>query len=244
MEAISTATNFTDPNSGRFVLTAVRIAGEDDYILVDSSDGRRAYRAKFDGYFQSTEVLLPPAFCEVAGHLGDCTIRVDANLCEFKSGTTKVVTRLCEGRFPNLSAVMQRNTDNGEWHTFIFERKPMLAAIKRATLCNTGDRRGVSIAINNSSVVLSGVSDEGKGKANVRCSGHGQVTTMLDEDYVMEFLNCDKQDDIEVTVQSSGSPVFFKTAKAEYVVMPMAPEKPKRQEAEESEEEDESEVAV
>lgn len=142
----------------RYILNGILFVIRSNYIRLVATDGRRL--AMIEEKMQLPKTLerrmIVPAKAvnelnRILSEEGEVKIFFGENQVCFDMGTTKIMSRLIEGEFPNYEQVIPKETKD----KVIVPRSEFLSAVKRAALFTTPDSLAVKFDITKDKVVLS-----------------------------------------------------------------------------------------
>lgn len=150
---------------------------------------------------------------------GDVKMFVTEKQVMFDTGTTKLVSRLIEGEFPNYERVIPGETKE----KIVVPRQALLAAIKRVALFTSPDSMFIRVDAGNNKMVLS-KSDPHAGEARVEIDAQykgKELSIAFNPDYLIKLLKNVDQETIALELVDPEKPGVVRIAdEYVYVVMP------------------------
>lgn len=158
----------------------------------------------------------------ILGEDGDVRMHVTEKQVMFDTGTTKLVSRLIEGEFPNYERVIPEETKD----KIVISRQALLAAIKRVALFTSPDSMFVRFDAAKDKMVLS-KSDPHTGEARVEVEAQykgKELSIGFNPDYLVSLLKNVDQETIAMELVDAEKPGVVRIAdEYVYVVMPRQP---------------------
>ncbi len=117
----------------RYYLIGVFLHSTDDKLRAAATDGHRLVRAETDlpeGAAGMPDIIVPT---KAVGHMlqllgkhpGTVQLEVNAEAIEFRLGTSTIISKLVDGRFPDYSRVIPEEGD----HVITIGREPFMASV-------------------------------------------------------------------------------------------------------------------
>jgi DNA polymerase-3 subunit beta len=142
----------------RYVLNGVLLTIKPTYIRIVATDGRRLAMVEEKNQAPKThekKVIIPAKtiteLLKLLGDEGEVKICFGNNQVLFDMGSTKVVSRLIEGEFPNYEQVIPKEAKD----KMLITREKFLSATKRAALFTNPDSLAVKVELVKDKMVLS-----------------------------------------------------------------------------------------
>jgi len=142
----------------RYVLNGVLFVIKPTYIRIVATDGRRLAMVEEKNQSPKThekKVIIPAKtiteLVKLLGDEGEVKICFGNNQVLFDMGSTKVVSRLIEGEFPNYEQVIPKEIKD----KILIARAKFLSATKRAALFTSPDSLAVKVELVKDKMVLS-----------------------------------------------------------------------------------------
>ncbi len=158
----------------------------------------------------------------ILGEDQDVKMYVTEKQVMFDTGTTKLVSRLIEGEFPNYERVIPEETKE----KIVVSRQALLAAIKRVALFTSPDSMFVRVDAAKDKMVLS-KSDPHTGEARVEVEAQykgKELSIGFNPDYLVSLLKNVDQETIAMELVDAEKPGVVRIAEEYvYVVMPRQP---------------------
>lgn len=156
------------------------------------------------------------------GDDGDVKMFVAEKQVMFDTGTTKLVSRLIEGEFPNYERVIPEEAKE----KVVVSRQALLAAIKRVALFTSPDSMFVRVDAAKDKIVLS-KSDPRSGEARVELDAQykgKELSIGFNPDYFVSLLKNVDQETVSLELVDAEKPGVVRIAdEYVYVVMPRQP---------------------
>ena len=231
----------TAAEMARYALNGVLIEFVKGRLSVIGTDGRRMCVAEAEvevdtdsfvrepkqGTAQKRAPIVPRKVIEVLCGLADSDepIQIDASdrMIVAQVGGTTVQASLIEGRFPNWRDVFPKRSVTPS----LIVAGDLLTACRQASVCTSEQSKGVTFAFGGELVTLTSRSAEA-GEADVECkvveAGHA-CRVKIDPLFLNEWLAVlDKEETVEVEVESEDSAMVLRSEDYRCVIMPLAAE--------------------
>ena len=145
-------------DEARYVLNGLLFIIKPSYIRLVATDGRRLAMAEFKIQLPKTQerkFIIPTKavneLSKMLGDEGDVKILFGENQTSFDTGSTRLISRLIEGEFPNYEQVIPKEAKD----KLKIIKEKFIAALKRVALFTNQDSMAVKIDLTNNKMVLS-----------------------------------------------------------------------------------------
>jgi DNA polymerase-3 subunit beta len=213
----------------RHVLNGILFALKPSCLRLVATDGRclamTEEKMQLPKTLEGKFILPSKAVTEldrVLGDNGEVKMLVTEKQVIFDTGTTKLVSRLIEGEFPNYERVIPEETKE----KITVSRQALLAAIKRVALFTSPDSMFVRVDAAKDKMVLS-KSDPHTGEARVELEAQYKgkdLSIGFNPDYLISLLKNVDQETIALELVDAEKPGVVRIAdEYVYVVMPRQP---------------------
>ena len=224
----------TDTESSRYALGGVLLEMEAQRIIAVGTDGRRL--AKMEGAAESvgghltgdTMTIVPTRSMQLIDRAltdpaAEVTVVARPNDVLIKSPTSRIFSRLVEGRFPRWRDVIPVRQDAVRIDIMV---GPLYSAVRQAAIVADEESRGIDFTFGEGKLVLAGATaDVGQSRVELPIPYDGSpIAVSLDHRFVADFLKVlDPQKVFNVEVVDEESAALFTTDDGySYVVMPLA----------------------
>jgi DNA polymerase-3 subunit beta len=213
----------------RFQLNGALLKLKDGGMEMVATDGHRLALVEAglgDGGGNDSVLVPRKALQELMRIEGDGSLsyRRGEHHLSFRLGRRELICRILEGTFPDYERVIAKDNDK----KIVFDRKPLMEAIQRASLM-TGDRaRAVRLQFGSDQLVVSAANpDLGEATEEVACTYDGPEFRLgINPDYLAQFLTAVDTDRVRLELkdentQCVGYPMEGPDARYLCVIMPM-----------------------
>lgn len=211
----------------RYVLNGVLFIVKPSYIRIVATDGRRLAMVEEKTQLPKTherKVIIPAKTItelnKLLGEEGEVKIYFGNNQIMFDMTTTKVVSRLIEGEFPNYEQVIPKEAKDRVG----VGRSLLLAATKRAALFTNPDSLAVKIELAKDKMVLSKSTPYiGEAREEMTAAYGGKDLAIgFNPDYLIDALKNMDEETVNLEVTDPEKPGVIRIgAEYVYVVLPM-----------------------
>jgi DNA polymerase-3 subunit beta len=211
----------------RYVLNGVLFSFKDSRLTMVATDGRRLALVDLEVEFpQSDEVeIIVPTKCineltRLVSENGDLKMMVGQNQIAFDVGSTRLVSKLVEGNYPNYRQVIP--TEISERVTL--ERVNFLAAVHRVSLLASEKSNSVKLILNKNNLeIAANTPDVGEARESIPVVYKGKdITIAFNPEYLMAPLRALPNDEVFLDLIDEMSPGVIKIQSPFlYVLMPM-----------------------
>lgn len=213
----------------RHVLNGILFVLKPSYIRMVATDGRclamTEEKMQLPKTLEGRFILPSKAVGEldrILGEEGEVRLMVADKQVMFDTGTTKIVSRLIEGEFPNYERVIPESPKE----KISVSRAALLSAIKRVALFTSTDSMFVKLDAAKDRLVLS-KSDPHMGEARVDVEAQykgKELSIAFNPDYLVSLLKNVDQETISLELVDPEKPGVVRIAdEYVYVVMPRQP---------------------
>lgn len=214
-------------DESRYVLNGVLFIIKPTYIRMVATDGRRLamVEEKIQApKAQERKVIIPTKTITELGKLlgdeGEVKMCFGNNQVLFDMGSTKVVSRLIEGEFPNYEQVVPKEVKDKVG----VSRVKLLAATKRAALFTNPDSLAVKIELTKDKMVLSKSAPYiGEAREEIAVEYKGKDLSIgFNPDYLIDVLKNINEETVNFEVGDAEKPGVIRIGgEYVYVVLPM-----------------------
>lgn len=210
----------------RYVLNGTLFVAKPSYIRLVATDGRCLAmieeKMQLPKTLERRFIVPEKAVSEVDRILGDegeVKIFYSDNQVLFDTGSTKLVSRLIEGEFPNYEKVIPEEAKN----KITVNKNALLAALKRVALFTTPESKVIKIEASKDKVVISKASPslgEAREEIDVEYKGK-ELAVGFNPDYIIDLLKTTDQEAIGFELVDPDKPGVIRFgSEYVYVVMP------------------------
>jgi DNA polymerase III subunit beta len=196
----------TSTEESRPILNGVLWELREDRMRMVATNGHRL--AKMDvplsGTGSTADLIIPPKALEqvrkVFGPADEIEIARSDNHLGFRSGSTRVFTRLIEGPYPNYDQVVPKGNDR----LATVDRQSLMAALRRVGVVASDQTHRVRLTF-NSGLLNFAVStpDLGEAQDEISISYDGeQIEIGFNANYLLEILKLMPTDEVQVAMQA------------------------------------------
>ncbi|MCX5666402.1 MAG: DNA polymerase III subunit beta [Candidatus Omnitrophica bacterium] len=211
----------------RYVLNGVLFVIKPTYIRIVATDGRRLAMVEEKNQSPKThekKVIIPAKtiteLVKLLGDEGEVRICFGNNQVLFDMGSTKVVSRLIEGEFPNYEQVIPKETKE----KVLITRAKFLSATKRAALFTNPDSLAVKVELAKDKMVLSKNAPYiGEAREEIGVDYKGKDLAIgFNPDYLIDALKNINDEMVPFEVADAEKPGVIRIgSEYVYVVLPM-----------------------
>ena len=197
----------------------------DSYVFVEATDGKRAARAKYANAGNAAgSYIVPPALFENIPEKTALEISSDGVFIGFNAGSECFYTRLIDGKFPDLNAVLPKD------HKIKVEigASKMSEHIKFVEAVAKDNSYSVKFSFSKSGVKLSAAAKTNKAKSEYKeavCDGDLDIN--FNAKYFRETLTALQNEKATLKFSGSQAPVHVTEEKDgveyEHILMPVRP---------------------
>jgi DNA polymerase-3 subunit beta len=213
----------------RYYLNGLLLVLDGSKIKVVATDGHRLSYA--DGSLEAThekrEVILPrKAVLELSRQLssGDAEVQIEiyASQVRFRYGTSELVTKIIDGKFPDYTRVIPVNYSK----TITLNRQELLQSLQRAAILSNEKFRGVRWMLTAGSLRISCTNteqEEAQEEMDVSYDGEA-LDVGFNITYLLDVLNNVHTEKIDCSFGDANSSMLITVPDRDdfrYVVMPM-----------------------
>jgi DNA polymerase-3 subunit beta len=211
----------------RYVLNGILFSFKESRLTMVATDGRRLALVDLEVEFpqsDETEVIVPTKcineLVRLIGDSGELRMYVGQNQVAFDVGTTRLVSKLVEGNYPNYRQVIP--TEVRERVTL--ERALFLTAVHRVSLLASEKSNSVKLMFTKNNLEITANSpDIGEARESIPVVYKGNdLTIAFNPDYLMAPLRALSNDEVFLDLIDEMSPGVVKIQSPFlYVIMPM-----------------------
>ncbi len=214
----------------RYYLNGLLLMGDNGVLRVVATDGHRlalAEREVAPKDIGKQEVILPrKTVLELARLLDDSddpvAIELTGNQARFSFGSTVLVSKLIDGKFPDYNRVIPKNHPKN----LVLNRLLLLHALQRAAILTNDKFRGVRWILGENTLRISSNNteqEEAQEELDIAYTGEA-LDIGFNVSYLLDVLNNLETDEVECALGDGNSSALFTLkdrADFKYVVMPM-----------------------
>lgn len=195
------------------VLEGINIAASDGIATFEATDSYRV--ASMSCECEGEINVIMPASVFSPDFTGDVTIRSDGSKIEIDDGSTSVVSRCFEGRWPNVSTIIDKADDASSSATIDSVELASCATIASAvSLAMRIEFSGMSAKVSASG------KDGERMVGEVFCEVDGEFSVCVNAKYLIDCLSkCDG--DVRIGFVGDRSPVFISDGRILEAIMPI-----------------------
>ncbi len=211
----------------RYVLNGVLFVIKPTYIRIIATDGRRLAMVEEKNQSPKThekKVIIPAKtiteLSKLLGDEGEVKICFGNNQVLFDMGSTKVVSRLIEGEFPNYEQVIPKEVKE----KVLIAKARFLSATKRAALFTNPDSLAVKVELSKDKMVLSKNAPYiGEAREEIGVDYKGKDLAIgFNPDYLIDALKNISDEMVPFEVMDAEKPGVIRIGNEYvYVVLPM-----------------------
>lgn len=211
----------------RYVLNGILFSFKDSRLTMVATDGRRLALVDLEVEFpQSDEVeIIVPTKCvnelsRLVEDNGELKMHVTQNQVAFDVGTTRLVSKLVEGNYPNYRQVIPSETRE----RITLERQIFLSAVHRVSLLASEKSNSVKLMFTKNNLeIAANTPDIGEGRESLAISYKGpDLCIAFNPEYLMAPLRALPDEEVFLDLIDEMSPGVIKIQKPFlYVLMPM-----------------------
>ncbi len=211
----------------RYVLNGILFSFKDSRLTMVATDGRRLGLVDLEVEFpQSEEVdVIVPTKCinelaRLVGDSGEMKMYVAQNQVAFDVGTTRLVSKLVEGNYPNYRQVIP----NEVRERVTLERELFQAAVHRVSLLASEKSNSVKLMFTKNNLeIAANTPDIGEARESIPVIYKGNdLTIAFNPEYLMAPLRALPTDEVFLDLIDEMSPGVIKIQSPFlYVIMPM-----------------------
>jgi DNA polymerase-3 subunit beta len=228
LKAMLSMTNFAmSHDETRYVLNGVLFIIKPSYIRLVATDGRRLAMAEYKIQLpkaQERKVIIPTKTVNELNKVlqddGDAKIFFGDNQIAFDVGTTRVISRLIEGEFPNYEQVIPKEAKD----KLRIAKGSLISALKRVALFTNQESMAVKIDISRDKIVLSKSTPyigEVREELPVEYKGK-EMSIGFNPEYLIDVLKAIDQETVGLEVVDAEKPGVVRMGDEYiYVVLPM-----------------------
>ncbi len=214
-------------DESRYVLTGILWISKGGWLRLVATDGRRLAQIERQAATptQSPHQVIVPfkAISELHRLLGEAQavkISFKENQIAFDLGSTQIISRLIEGRFPNYEQVIPAESPN----RLTVTREEFLLATRRIGLWTTPDSPSIRLDLKPDHLILSKQTPE-VGEAHERISAQysgPEFSVGFNPNYLVDVLKALSAGQVEVELPGPDRPGVIRTKDHYlYIVLPM-----------------------
>jgi DNA polymerase III subunit beta len=214
-------------DESRYVLNGVLFIIKSSCIRLVATDGRRLAVAEYKMQLpkaQERKVIAPTKtineLVRTLGDAGDVKISFGENQASFTIGSTRIISRLIEGEFPNYEAVVPKEAKE----KMVVPKERFLSALKRVALFTNQESMAVKMDLTRDKLVLSkSTRDIGEVREELNVDYKGKdISIGFNPDYIIDVLKAIDSETVGFEVIDSEKPGVVRYGDDYvYVVLPM-----------------------
>ena len=213
----------------RYYLNGLLMQTENNQVRLISTDGHRLAfsSAKVDAALPKSEVILPrKTVLELYKLLADSddqiTIEVLANQVRFTFGSTVIISKVVDGKFPDYNRVIPLDNEK----IFLIERLTFLHALQRAAILANEKFRGVRLVLKPGALSIlctNSEQEEAEEELEIGFDG-GTLEIGFNINYLLDVLTNLPADTLQLAFGDASRSALFTipdVSDFKYIVMPM-----------------------
>ena len=214
-------------DESRYVLTGILFSIKNGWLRLVSTDGRRMAmverEAKNSGQGEHHRIVPEKTLTELVRLLGDgpvLKISLKENQIAFDLGSTMIISRLIDGKFPNYEQVIPPQSPN----KLMVSREELLMAARRISLWSTQDSPSIRLDLKSNQMVLSKQTPEvGEAHEELPIQYDGpEFSVGFNPAYLIDVLKVLSDGNIELEIPGPDRPGVIRTKDHYlYIVLPM-----------------------
>jgi DNA polymerase-3 subunit beta len=211
----------------RYVLNGILFSFKENRLTMVATDGRRLALIDLEVEFpqsEETEIIVPTKcineLVRLVGEVGELRMYVAQNQVAFDVGTTRLVSKLVEGNYPNYRQVIPAEVKE----RVTLERTLFLAAVHRVSLLASEKSNSVKLLFTRNQLEIAANSpDIGEARESIPVSYKGpDMAIAFNPEYLMAPLRALPNDEVFLDLIDEMSPGVIKIPSPFlYVIMPM-----------------------
>lgn len=211
----------------RYMLNGILFVIKPSYIRLVATDGRRLAMIEDKVQLPKTlerKFIVPTKAIEelekMLGDEGEVKVCFGDNQIFFDTATTKLVSRLIEGEFPNYEQVIPKEIKD----KVVVARDRFLAAIKRVALFTNPESMAVRVDLGRDKMVLSKSTPYlGEARVELEADYKGkEMSVGFNPDYLIDLLKSVDQEAVNLELMDPEKPGAVRMgSEYVYVVLPM-----------------------
>jgi DNA polymerase-3 subunit beta len=211
----------------RYVLNGILFSFKENRLTMVATDGRRLALIDLEVEFpqsEETEIIVPTKcineLVRLVGEVGELKMYVAQNQVAFDVGTTRLVSKLVEGNYPNYRQVIPAEVKE----RVTLERTLFLAAVHRVSLLASEKSNSVKLLFTRNQLEIAANSpDIGEARESIPVSYKGpDMAIAFNPEYLMAPLRALPNDEVFLDLIDEMSPGVIKIPSPFlYVIMPM-----------------------
>jgi DNA polymerase-3 subunit beta len=211
----------------RYVLNGILFSFKESRLTMVATDGRRLALIDLEVEFpqsEETEVIVPTKcineLVRLVGETGEVKMYVSQNQVAFDVGTTRLVSKLVEGNYPNYRQVIPAEVKE----RVTLERTLFLAAVHRVSLLASEKSNSVKLMFTRNQLEIAANSpDIGEARESIPVVYKGpDMAIAFNPEYLMAPLRALPNDEVFLDLIDEMSPGVIKIPSPFlYVIMPM-----------------------
>ncbi|WP_028536202.1 DNA polymerase III subunit beta [Paludibacterium yongneupense] len=213
----------------RYYLNGLLLQTEGDQVRLIATDGHRLAFASADieGTLPKTEVILPrKTILELYKLLTDSeepiTIELLANQVRFSFGSTVIISKVVDGKFPDYNRVIPLDNDK----IFLIDRLHFLHALQRAAILANEKFRGVRLVLRPGAMSIlctNSEQEEAEEELEIAFQG-GELEIGFNINYLLDVLTNLPADTLQLAFGDANRSTLVTipdVSNFKYIVMPM-----------------------
>lgn len=228
LQAMLTLTAFSvSHDESRYILTGTLFIAKDGWLRLVSTDGRRMAmverEVKISGHGEQHRIVPEKTLIELTRLLGEnptVKITMKENQISFDMGSTLLISRLIEGKFPNYEQVIPPQSPN----KLAISREEFLMAARRISLWSTQESPSIRLDLHPTQLVLSKQTpDLGEAHEELAVQYNGpEFSIGFNPNYLIDVLKVLTDGQVEFELPGPDRPGVIRTKDHYlYIVLPM-----------------------
>jgi DNA polymerase-3 subunit beta len=211
----------------RYVLNGILFSFKDGRLTMVATDGRRLALLDVEVEFpesEEVEIIVPTKCVTELSRLladsGDIRMQVTQNQVSFETPSTRLISKVVEGNYPNYRQVIPSETRE----RVTLERQMFLAAVHRVSLLASEKTNSVKLIFTKDNLeITANTPDIGEARESIPVVYKGpNLSIAFNPEYLMAPLRALTEDEVFLDLIDEMSPGVLKIQKPFlYVLMPM-----------------------
>lgn len=210
----------------RMTLCGTLVTQQNGNLLLVATDGKRLAQTLTDTPGMNRDAIIPTDTMKILNSItstGDVLFfSLGDSMIVATCGTSKVVSKLIEGFYPNYRQVIPNREGQRNLTHIQIPARAFLESIERVSFMVSDGRPGVTISVTEDHTTLSvdGTDNTSKTSIAAEAKGPNQKLCASAQFLAEPFRNWDA-DTIEMEIEDSMSPVMLRAGANQYVLMPI-----------------------
>lgn len=191
----------------RPALTGALLRVKKNKLTLIATDGHRLVKVEASSMRlvklpKPTEIIIPPKALRVIKSYAEkdtsVYVHIGKQMVAFSNEQMQIMSRLCEGPFPNYKNVIPQNT---KW-TCTISREDFLESIKRISVFSDPLTRALLLEVEETKMTLSAhSSDTGTASEDIKCTGNGSFKVGYNATYLEQALKTLEGEEVKLSME-------------------------------------------